>query len=128
MVESKKIAAENQWDYWLGVGMLLYMMKYSHPNLAHMTRELSKANNGANHAAFKELIHVIRYVVDKKNLGLKIKPMGDSNEPWKIIYFSDSVYAGDLVSRRSISGSILYVLGISVSWQVCHFPAWRWSI
>ena len=35
----------------------------------------------------------------------------------KIVCFSDSNYAGYLVSRRNISGFILYVLGVPVSWQ-----------
>ena len=81
-----------------------------------MTRELSKANDGVNPAAYKELLHVIKYVIDMKNLRLKIEPTGNSNECWEIVYFSDSNNAGDLVSRQSISGFILYVVGISVSW------------
>ena len=52
-----------------------------------------------------------------ENLRLKIKPMGNSKKPWEIVCFSNSDYAGDLVSRRSISGLILYVLGVPVSWQ-----------
>ena len=75
--------------------MLLYLVKHSHPNLANVTRELSKTNDGANPTAYKELRHVIRYVIDKKNLGLTIEPMGNLNKPWKIIYFRDSDYAGD---------------------------------
>ena len=43
--------------------------------------------------------------------------MGNSNKPWEIICFSDSDYVGGLVSRQSISGFILYVLGIPVSWR-----------
>ena len=31
--------------------------------------------------------------------------------------FSNSVYVGDPVSRKSISGFILYVLGVLISWQ-----------
>ena len=46
-----------------------------------MTRELSKANYGANPAAYKELLHVIKYMINTKNLGLKIKPTGNSDEP-----------------------------------------------
>ena len=61
--------------------MLLYMVKHSHSNLANMTRELSIANNGANPAAYKEHLCVIRYVIDTKNLGLKIKPTENSNKP-----------------------------------------------
>ena len=96
--------------------MLLYLVKHFCPNLANMTRELSKANDGANPAAYKKLLHVVKYVLDTKNLGLKIEPMGNSNKPWEIVYFSNSNYTGDTVSRQSLSGSILYVVGIPVSW------------
>ena len=95
--------------------MLLYLVKHLRPNLANVTRELSKENDGANPAVYKELLCAIKYVLDTKNLGLKIKPMENSNKPWKIVCFSDSFYAGDLMSKRSISSFILYVLGICFS-------------
>ena len=72
--------------------MLLYPVKHSRPNIANMTRELSKANNGANPAAYKELLHVIKYIIEKENLGLRLEPMGNSNEPWEIICFSGIDY------------------------------------
>ena len=96
--------------------MLFYLVKHSCPVLANMTKELSKANDGAISAAYKELLPVIKYVLDTKNLGFKIELMGNCNEHWEIICFSNSDYAGDPVSRRSISGFILYVLGVLVSW------------
>ena len=98
MVESKKIFIEDQ-DYQSGIGMLLYLVRHLCPDLANMTRKLSKANNGANPMAYKENLSVIRYVLDMKNLGLKIKSMGNSNKPWGIICISYSDYAGDPVSR-----------------------------
>ena len=49
--EKKEILAEDQQDYQWGVGMLLYLVKYSCPDFANATRELSKANDGANHVA-----------------------------------------------------------------------------
>ena len=79
--------------------MLLYLVEHSCPDLANMTRDLSKANDGMNPAAYKELLGVIRYVLDTKNLGLKIKLRGNSNEPREINCFSDSNAARDLVSR-----------------------------
>ena len=88
-----------------------------HPDLVNTTRELSKANDGANSGAYKELLHVIKCDLDMKNLGLKIEPIGTSNKPWEIICFSNSHYVGDAVSRRNISCFILYVLGVLVSWQ-----------
>ena len=95
--------------------MLLYLVKYSHPNLAKVTREMSKANGSVDSAAYKKLLHVIKFVLDMKNLRLEIESMGNSNKPWEIICFSDSSYVGDPVTRQSISGFILYVLGILVS-------------
>ena len=47
MVESERNSTEDQWEYWLGVGMLLYLVKHLHPDLVNATRELSKANDGA---------------------------------------------------------------------------------
>ena len=103
----EKISIEDQQIYQSGIGMLLYLVKHSQPDLPNATRELSKANNGANPAALKELLHVIKYIVETEKLGLKIEPTGNSNEPWEIICFSNSHYAGDQVSRQSISGFIL---------------------
>ena len=79
--EIEKISAEDQQDYQSGVSMLLYLVKHLRPDLANVTRELSKANAGMNPATYKKLLHVIKYVIDTKNLWLKIKPMGNSNEP-----------------------------------------------
>ena len=61
--------------------MLLYLVKHLCCNVANATREQSKANNGVNPAPYKELLCVIKYVINMKNLGLKIKPTGNSNEP-----------------------------------------------
>ena len=55
-------------------------------------------------------------LLDTKNFGLKLEPTGNANKFWDIVCFSDSDYVGDLVSSRSISDFILYVLGVPVSW------------
>ena len=113
MIKSEKISAKDQQEYWLGVGMLLYLVKHACPDIAKTTRELLKANDGANPAAYC----VMRYVLDTKNLVLKIKPTGNSNDPLEIVYFSNIDYIGVPMSRRSIHRFILYVLGVLVSWQ-----------
>ena len=90
MEEIEKISVKDEQEYWTGIGMLLYLVKHLHPNLANSTRELSKANDGTNPAAHKELLYVIKYVLDRKNLGLKIESTGNSNEPSEIVCFSNS--------------------------------------
>ena len=42
---------------------------------------------------------MIKYVIETENLGLRLEPTANSNEPWKIICFSNSDYVGDPVSR-----------------------------
>ena len=51
MVDKEKISVEDKWEYWSGGGMLLYLVKHSCLDLANMTRELSKGNDGAKSAA-----------------------------------------------------------------------------
>ena len=87
MEENEKISNEDQQDYQSGEGMLLNLVKHSCLDLANATRELSKVNDSANPAEYKELIHVIKYVTDMMNFGLKIEPMGNSNKPWDIVFF-----------------------------------------
>ena len=63
MIESEKISIKDQQEYQKGVGMVLYLVKQSRPDNANTTRELSKENDGANPAAFKELLGMIRYLL-----------------------------------------------------------------
>ena len=56
---------------------------------------------------------MIQYVLDNKNFGLKFEPTGNTKKPWEIACFSDS----NLVSRRSVSDYIIYILGVIVSLQ-----------
>ena len=111
-IDSENFFTGDQQEYQLIVSMLLYLLKHLHPDLANVTRKLSKANGGVNPAAKKELLFVFKYVSDTKNLCLKIKPMGNSNKPWEVVYFSYIDYAVDPISRSSISDFILYVLGV----------------
>jgi hypothetical protein len=68
------IDARKQKIYRSGVGMLLYLVKHSRPDIANAVRELSKALDGTSPAAYKELMHVLTYVMDMKRLSLKMKP------------------------------------------------------
>ena len=52
MFDNEKISAEDQKEYQSKVCMLLFLVQLSKPDIANATRELSKANDGANYAAF----------------------------------------------------------------------------
>ena len=112
------VDAEKQKIYRSGVGMLLYLVKHSRPDIANAVRELSKALDGTSPAAYKELMRVLKFVMDTKRLSLKLQPKFDKSETgWNIVAFSDSDFAGDKETRISIAGFILYLCGVPISWK-----------
>ena len=76
MVENNTIDAEDQEEYWVGVDILLYLVKHLHSNLTNATRILLKANNDVKPAAYWDLLHVIKYVLDTKNHASKLNLQG----------------------------------------------------
>ena len=67
----KNFSAKDPWKYWLGINMLLYLVKYLHPDLANPSRTLSKASKDANPAAYKELLLVIKYALEYEETWFK---------------------------------------------------------
>ena len=58
------IDATQQKRYGSGVGMLLYLVKHSRPDIANAVRELSKSLDRSTPAAYKEMLRVVKYVLD----------------------------------------------------------------
>ena len=114
--ETDKINPEEQKKFRSGVGMLLYLVKHSRPDIANAVRELSKSMDGATLAGMKELRRVIKYVLDTKMYGLKLEPEREK-EMWKLIAYTDSDWAGDKETRISVSGYILYFVGVPIAWR-----------
>ena len=106
-----------QEKYRSGVGMLLYLVKHSRPDIANAVRELSKVLDCSNMASYKEMLRCIKYVLNTRTYGLKLWPDMRSDKSWEIICFTDSDYASDPVTRRSVSGYIIYVHGVPVCWK-----------
>ena len=116
--DEEKVKSEMQAKYRSGVGMLLYLVKHSRPDIANQVRELSKALDGPTEACLKEMYRVIKFVLDTKDVGLKMFPdeIGEDYK-WKIQVFTDSDWAGDRDTRLSVSGFVLYVLGVPILWR-----------
>jgi hypothetical protein len=64
--------------YCSGVGMLLYLIKYSRPDLSNAVRELSKCMDKATFGTYQEMLCVIKFVLDTKYICLSIQPNFDS--------------------------------------------------
>ena len=89
------ITDKEQKLYRSGVGMLLYLVKHSRPDLSTGTRELSKVMDKATEGHMKELCRVIKYALDTRTIGLKLKPEDNDNKLWELKAYSDADFAGD---------------------------------
>jgi hypothetical protein len=109
------ISKDDQSKYRSGVGMLLYLVKHSRPDISNAVRELSKVCDGATECHWKALMRTIKYVLTTQNIGLKIKPI--FNGEYVLEAVSDSEYAGDKDTRVSVYGFVIYFCGSPISWK-----------
>ena len=110
---------ELQTKYRSGIGMLLFLIKYSHPDISNSVRDLSKGNKGANPAHFKKLLRTIRYVLSTRDRALffRLDKNCRESDVWELKSYCDSDFAGDKVKRISVTGFCIYLFGCLVSWK-----------
>ena len=111
------VCAEKLKIYRTGVGMLLYLVKYSRPDIANAVRELSKALDSPSPGAYKEMLRVVKFVLDTKNSAIKMAPTHLVNDEWNVIAYSDSDFGGDKETRISVAGFIVYFMEVPISWK-----------
>ena len=107
---------EDQKMFQSGVDRLLFLVKHSRPDIGNAVRELSKLIDGTTFARMNELKRVIKYVLDTKMHGLKLEPQKDK-ELWNLLTCTDSDWVGDKDTRASVSGYILYFVGVPIAWR-----------
>jgi hypothetical protein len=97
--------------------MLLYLTKYSCPDISNIVRELSKFMDSASWGSYQELLCVIKFVDNTKLFGLKVQPRLDDDLEWNLKIFCDSDWAGDPETRISVTGFVIYLLDVPVCWR-----------
>jgi hypothetical protein len=116
--EEDHLDSERQMKYRSAVGTLLQFVKHSRPDIANPVRELSKCMDKATEAAYKEMLRVVKFVLDTRNFGLFLRPTSiEQDASWSLTVYSDSNWAGDSENRRSISGFIIFFLRCPVIWK-----------
>ena len=99
------LSPQEQTLYRCGVGILLYLVKQTRPDLANATRELSRAMDVVNYVHWKELLRVIKYALKSQEKGIVLKPERNYvNINLKLVV--DAEFAGDQDTRKSIIGRV----------------------
>jgi hypothetical protein len=114
--DEAKLNDDEQAEFRSGVGSLLYLLKHSRPDLSNSVRELSKVMDGANKAHQKALFRAIKFVEQTQERKLVLSPSCESLN-WEIKAYSDSDFAGDSDTRKSVSGYIIYLNGAAIAWR-----------
>jgi hypothetical protein len=114
--EDDLIDSTLQSRYRSAVGMLLYLTKYSRPDLCNVVRELAKCMDKATKGTYLEMLRVVKFVIDTRNFCLRIRPEFKGKN-WSLRVFCDSDWAGDSETRISITGFILYLMNVPVCWR-----------
>jgi Reverse transcriptase (RNA-dependent DNA polymerase) len=113
--EEEKVDSEVQKWFRATIGSLLYLVKLSRPDLCNAVRELSKVMDGANPGQVKELKRIVEFVSQTKDKGLLMHFRKEV--PYEIEVYSDSDFAGDKDGRKSVSGTVVLVSGVPISWR-----------
>jgi hypothetical protein len=116
--EDTALVGEGQTEYRSGVGSLLYLLKHSRPELSNPIRELSKAMSAPNTDHLKEMLRVVKWVLQTPNIGLKMKPKVEKDEAgniiWKVHGVCDATWGSDPDDGRSITGYALMFMEVPI--------------
>ena len=114
--EMELLNEENALEYRATVGVLMYLMICTRPDLAFTISRLSKFSSrpGTKHAIAVK--RVLRYLVGTQDLGISFVVPNLSANP-QLYGYSDSDFAADLNNRRSTSGFVFLLNGGPISWK-----------
>jgi len=99
--------------YQAGIGKLLYLARWSRPDISNIVRELARYSSRAQNHHVSTMKRVMDYCVTTKDKGLILNLTarwnGKDDGKFVIRGVSDSDYAKDLESRRSVTGYSVFL-------------------
>ena len=116
-VKERLMTRQEQTRYRSGVGMLLFLVKYSRPDITNAVRELSKVNDGATKNHMRMLMRVMKYVLMSRHKALHYKLQPGYGERGTLTGYCDSDWVGDRNNRKSVTGYCVYFLGCLIAWK-----------
>ncbi|XP_073022735.1 secreted RxLR effector protein 161-like [Primulina eburnea] len=101
--------------YASGVGSLMYGMVCSRPDLSYSMSVISRYMANPGEAHWNALKGVFKYLKGSADIGLMFEKEWNLENP--IVGYVDSDYAGNIDTRKSLSGFIFTMYGTAVSWK-----------
>ena len=97
------------------VGSLNYAATCTRPDLSYSVGMLSREMAKPDSLSLQKVERVMRYVRGAIQEGLTYS--GKGADPFSLVAYSDSDFAGDYSSARSTTGNVVFFAGAAVVWQ-----------
>ena len=94
------------------IGALLYLSINTRPDISYSVGVLARYCVSPTYRACKAIIRILSYLRSTIDVDIKFRA-----ESLNILGYSDADWAGDLDSRRSTTGYVVYAGGGPIAWQ-----------
>ena len=115
------VSPKEQTKYRSGIGKMIHMMAWSRPDICNAVRDAARHMQSANSFHVKAMHKIMSYCTRTPHRGITLNPVGKwdgkKGYKFKIGGRSDSDYATDPESRRSVSGTRVSVNEAPVMWR-----------
>ncbi|GAA0162139.1 hypothetical protein LIER_18298 [Lithospermum erythrorhizon] len=100
-----------QLEYSLVIGILMYLMSCTRPDIAYFVSKLSRFMSNTSSDHWKALIRVLRYLKYTRSYGLP------THGPTVLEGYSDANWISDMRDSKSTSGYVFTLGGTTLSWK-----------
>ena len=94
------------------VGALLYLAINTRPDISYAVGVLARFSKNPNFRACKAVLRVLVYLRGTAERGIRY-----TGDDLSVYAYSDADWAGDLDSRKSTTGYVVYAAGGPIAWQ-----------
>jgi hypothetical protein len=94
------------------VGALLYLSSYTRPDLAYAVGVLARFGSKPTYASCQLAVYVLLYLRGTVDQGIQF-----SGSEFDLHAFSDADWGGDIMTRRSTTGYVVFAGGGPIAWQ-----------
>nr|GEV49733.1 zinc finger, CCHC-type [Tanacetum cinerariifolium] len=101
-----------QLEYSRIIGMLMYLMMSSRPDLAYVVSRLSRCTSNSSNAYWKTITKVLQYLRYSRDYGLHY-----DRHPAVFEGYSDANWISNIKDSRSTSGYVFTLGGAAISWK-----------
>jgi hypothetical protein len=109
--ERKVLGGKDQTNLRSGIGKLMYHMQYLRPDIPQAVRDLARHMTRGDETHIAAILRCMQYLMCTKDAGLLLKLIrkwdGTGKFQIKVRGRSDSNYAKDTQTRRSVSGYVI---------------------